>query len=568
MDRAYFFLIGLIVSALAVVASAPTDVEAAPAAVPYVGTLETGAGTPFSGQVDLAVALYDSPTGGNLVWGPEPHANLDVEGGRILFVLGDGGVPLDSSVLDGDGLWLELVIDSAVMAPRQRVLSVPFALRAGEADRVGGLDADDLLTKGPLDVLGALSVNGTPVIDDSGAWVGSPSGLQGPPGPPGPPGAQGIPGLPGLDGPPGPVGPMGMMGPAGPPGPAGPAGPGWTTTTAAMVLFVNATTGNDANDGLSPTTAKRSIQAAVDALPKVIRHNVDIEIANGTYNHLGRTYATWNSGAGGGVGVTIDALHVEEGGTLRLVGNAANPTLVRITGTGAATTMNYGIYVRRTYNVQIEGIQVDHCSSTGLYFGSYSWGSARASAFRDNGAYGILVNWYSYLAAEDIDIFSNVSTGLYVNYFSRGDCNTCTIGANGLGNGTGARATRWAHVQVRSSSVRYNASDGLLVTTFSEATVNDAEGPPSSLSNNGRYGLYVNTQAMASVSQTVISSNASHGVRALYNSFVSMSSTVTGSSNGGYGIHCQWLSSVQYATALGGSSGALYTDAATYGVAQ
>jgi hypothetical protein len=63
------------------------------------------------------------------------------------------------------------------------------------------------LTVAVMDSPGGYAVNGTPVIDSSGRWVGSPTGLQGPPGPQGPQGVQG---------PPGPQGPQGVQGPQGP----------------------------------------------------------------------------------------------------------------------------------------------------------------------------------------------------------------------------------------------------------------------------------------------------------------------------------------------------------------
>jgi hypothetical protein len=56
----------------------------------------------------------------------------------------------------------------------------------------------------------SISINGATVIDATGNWVGSPTGLVGPTGPAGPAG---------------PTGPAGAQGPAGPAGPAGPTGP-------------------------------------------------------------------------------------------------------------------------------------------------------------------------------------------------------------------------------------------------------------------------------------------------------------------------------------------------------
>ena len=54
-----------------------------------------------------------------------------------------------------------------------------------------------------------------------------------------------------------------------------------------LTLYVS-TTGNDSNDGLSAGTAKRTIQAAVDSIPKNLGgHSVTIEIADGDYTDAG-----------------------------------------------------------------------------------------------------------------------------------------------------------------------------------------------------------------------------------------------------------------------------------------
>ncbi len=63
--------------------------------------------------------------------------------------------------------------------------------------------------KATLDVNGNIAIGGTPIIDASGKWVGSPTGLVGPKGDKGDPG------------------PVGPKGDKGDPGPAGPAGVPW-----------------------------------------------------------------------------------------------------------------------------------------------------------------------------------------------------------------------------------------------------------------------------------------------------------------------------------------------------
>jgi len=89
---------------------------------------------------------------------------------------------------------------------------------------IGTATAPDRLT-----VNGAVTVGPIRVIDATGRWVGSPTGLVGPQGPPGPPGAAGPTGAAGAQGPQGPQGNPGQNGATGPQGSPGP------TTTAVAV---------------------------------------------------------------------------------------------------------------------------------------------------------------------------------------------------------------------------------------------------------------------------------------------------------------------------------------------
>jgi hypothetical protein len=87
-----------------------------------------------------------------------------------------------------------------------------------------GIGTSNPLAK--LDVAGNIAVNGIPVIDAMGTWVGVPiNGTVGPQGPQGEQGPQGPQGPPGPPGVPGPEGPEGPQGPPGEPGAQGEQGP-------------------------------------------------------------------------------------------------------------------------------------------------------------------------------------------------------------------------------------------------------------------------------------------------------------------------------------------------------
>jgi hypothetical protein len=143
--------------------------------------------------------------------------------------------PIPTAVFDGSARFVGLAVGTdPEMTPRQVLGSVPYAYLAG--DVTGDIH--------PRTVV----INGQTVIDATGAWTGSPAGLQGPTGPQGPaggptgpmgpPGAMGQPGqlgatgaqgAMGLQGPPGAQGPAGAPGQLGPIGPQGAIGPSGAT---------------------------------------------------------------------------------------------------------------------------------------------------------------------------------------------------------------------------------------------------------------------------------------------------------------------------------------------------
>lgn len=208
------------------VALLPNTAAAVPSAIPYTGQLTYSSGAPYEGTLALTVAIHGHPTATDLLWGPVEYSDVNVENGIFSVMLGDDSDPsLDQVWLDDETVWIQFSVGTDALSPRQRVLPVPFARVAADAARVGGLDPADLLAQGDIDLAGSFAINGSPVIDASGTWVGSPTGLVGPQGPQGDVGAQGPPGAPGTQGATGPQGTQGATGPQGPQGDTGPQGP-------------------------------------------------------------------------------------------------------------------------------------------------------------------------------------------------------------------------------------------------------------------------------------------------------------------------------------------------------
>ncbi len=217
-----------------------------PGTMTFQGTLTNDAGQPLNETISVTLTLYDATNDGNNLW--TETQSVTVNHGFLKVTVGETN-PIDANLIDGQTpLYLGVAIgEDEEMTPRQVVSSVPYATRASTVEQVTG----DITPN-------TVSVNGNLVIDETGAWVGSPAGLEGPQGPEGPQGesvamwsadlgdcptgglgfqvgegdiqyicngADGAQGPQGEQGPAGPAGADGAQGETGLQGPAGPAGP-------------------------------------------------------------------------------------------------------------------------------------------------------------------------------------------------------------------------------------------------------------------------------------------------------------------------------------------------------
>ena len=135
-------------------------VWAQPSLINYQGRLLDAGGEPFNGVVPVEVRLFDSDTGGVAIW-QQTITNVEVVNGLYHFQFGDTNL---ADALDESEIWLELVIDSELMSPRQRLVAVPYALWAEQlADAgkiVGGTLSMDRFPANPSFV-GQVGINTT-----------------------------------------------------------------------------------------------------------------------------------------------------------------------------------------------------------------------------------------------------------------------------------------------------------------------------------------------------------------------------------------------------------------------
>ena len=99
----------------------------------YQGQLTDSVGAPLSGPVNLELRIFDVLSGGSALYA-EDHidVSLDDDGG-FSVQLGAGVAStgsFDPALFSGVNRYLEVVVDTEVLAPRQVLASVPWALVA------------------------------------------------------------------------------------------------------------------------------------------------------------------------------------------------------------------------------------------------------------------------------------------------------------------------------------------------------------------------------------------------------------------------------------------------------
>jgi hypothetical protein len=125
----------LILAAVMLAAAAPA---ATPGQINYQGLLLDDQGQPVTGNVDLVFRLFTAAQGGTALW-TEAHPDVAALDGVYDAVLG-ATTPITPAMIAGDSLYLEIAVEGETLTPRQRLVAVPYALRAAVADNVGNVD--------------------------------------------------------------------------------------------------------------------------------------------------------------------------------------------------------------------------------------------------------------------------------------------------------------------------------------------------------------------------------------------------------------------------------------------
>ena len=134
---------------------------AAPTVFRMTGVLTTPTGEPRTGTVVLVASLYTAQTDTMSLWSEAQTITPDANG-RYSILVGstlENGVPREY-FLSGVGRWLGVGVQGETEQPKVMLITVPYALKASDADTLAGRSIGDFVLSGKA---GTNGTGGNPV---------------------------------------------------------------------------------------------------------------------------------------------------------------------------------------------------------------------------------------------------------------------------------------------------------------------------------------------------------------------------------------------------------------------
>jgi hypothetical protein len=138
------FLCAVVYTTLAQTAAPNSNLASTqvPLLIKFSGVAKDESGKPVTGAVDITFSLYKDEQGGSPLWVEAQNVRPE-ETGHYTVMLGSAsadGVPL-SLFSSAEAHWISTQVSGQPEQPRVLLLSVPYALKAADAETLGGLPA-------------------------------------------------------------------------------------------------------------------------------------------------------------------------------------------------------------------------------------------------------------------------------------------------------------------------------------------------------------------------------------------------------------------------------------------
>lgn len=149
--------------------------QSPPRLVPAAGVARDAAGNLQSGATIVTFAIYAEREGGDPLWTETQSLTLDAAGqySTLLGLTAKDGLPQEL-FSEGAARWVAVSINGGPEGPRAFWASVPYALKAADAETVGGLPLDAFVLNGAYRK-GTDAPSVTPRADRDGMPVGLPA---------------------------------------------------------------------------------------------------------------------------------------------------------------------------------------------------------------------------------------------------------------------------------------------------------------------------------------------------------------------------------------------------------
>jgi hypothetical protein len=140
----------------------PGSQTVVPSLIKFGGHLVDSSGKPYSNIAGVTFALYKDQQGGAALWMETQNVNPDATGRYTVFLgsMTTNGLPLEL-FSEGEARWLGVQIEGKSEEPRVLLVAVPYALKAADAETLGGKPASAFALAAPNAPSGTTSQTGT-----------------------------------------------------------------------------------------------------------------------------------------------------------------------------------------------------------------------------------------------------------------------------------------------------------------------------------------------------------------------------------------------------------------------
>jgi trimeric autotransporter adhesin len=145
-----FLSLMLSLTQLAVAQTAAPTASALPRLMRFGGTVKELSGSPLSGVVGITFAFYSEQSGGAPLWLETQNATVDGNG-HYAVLLGStkpDGLPAELFISE-QARWVGVQVSGQAEQPRVLLVSAPYALKAGDAETIGGLPPSAFVLAAP-----------------------------------------------------------------------------------------------------------------------------------------------------------------------------------------------------------------------------------------------------------------------------------------------------------------------------------------------------------------------------------------------------------------------------------